>query len=112
MKIVLAHLGHPYEVECAAIIRKHPNFFVDISALYYGPFQFYQSLMLGQKYGVWDKLLFGTDNPFTKVDSAIAGLRWMHAMLDGTALLRLDISAIEAMIHCDVPGLLGLKGPW
>ena len=110
VKIVLAHLGHPYEGECVAIIRKHPNCFADISALYYRPFQFYQSLMLVQEYGVWDKLLFGTDYPFTTVDSTIAGLRSMNAMLDGTALPRLDMSAIEAMIHCDALALLGLKG--
>ena len=112
VKIVLAHLGHPYAAECVAIIRKHPNCFADISALYYRPSQFYQSLMLVQEYGVWDKLLFGTDYPFTTVDSTIAALRSMNAMLDGTALPLLDKSAIEAMIHCDALGLLGLNGPW
>ncbi len=36
-----------------------------------GPFQFYHALMLVQEYGVWDKLLFGTDYPFTTVNSTI-----------------------------------------
>ena len=34
-KIILAHLGHPYEGETVAVIRKHPNVNADISALHY-----------------------------------------------------------------------------
>lgn len=107
-KIVLAHLGHPYEGECAAVIRKHPNVFADVSALYYRPFQLYQSLMLVQEYGVWHKLLFGTDYPFTTVNGTIEGLRRLNDMLEGTHLPRLDASQIEAMIHRDSLNLLGL----
>jgi hypothetical protein len=50
--IILAHLGHPYEGETVAVIRKHSNVYADISALYYMPFQLYHSLMLVQEYGV------------------------------------------------------------
>ena len=65
--------------------------------------------MLVQEYGVWDKLLFGTDYPFTTVNATLAGLRSMNAMLEGTALPRLDTSAIERMIHRDSAPLLGLE---
>lgn len=63
VKIIMAHLSHPYEGECVATIRKHPNVYADVSALHYRPFQLYQSLMLVQEYGVWEKLLFGSDYP-------------------------------------------------
>jgi uncharacterized protein len=109
VKIILAHLGHPYEGECVAVIRKHPNVFADISALHYRPFQFYHSLMLVQEYGVWGKVLFGTDYPFTTVNSTIVGLRCLNSMLDGTNLPRLDMQQIEAMIHRDSLQLLGLE---
>lgn len=108
VKIVLAHLGHPYEGECVAVIRKHPNVYADISALHYRPFQFYHSLMLVQEYGVWHKLLFGSDYPFTTVDASIAGLRGLNGMLEGTALPRLDGDQIEALIGRDSLGLLGI----
>ena len=71
VKIIMAHLSHPYEGECAVVIRKHPNVYADVSALHYRPFQFYNSLMLIQEYGVWDKLLFGSDYPFTTIDALI-----------------------------------------
>ncbi len=109
VKIIMAHLGHPYEGECIAVIRKHPNVFADISALHYRPFQLYHSLMLVQEYGVWDKVLFGTDYPFTTVNASVQGLRGLNKMLEGTALPRLNESAIEAMIHRDSLKLLGLE---
>jgi hypothetical protein len=108
VKIIMAHLGHPYEGEAIVTARKHPNVYVDISALHYRPFQFYQSLMLVQEYGVWHKLLFGTDYPFTNVNATIDGLRKLNRMLGGTALPRLSETEIEAMIGRDALGLLGL----
>lgn len=110
VKIILAHLGHPYEGECVVVIRKHPNVFADISALHYRPFQFYHSLMLVQEYGVWDKLLFGTDYPFTSVNATIRDLRKMNQMVEGTNLPRLDEREIEAMIARDSLALLGIEG--
>jgi predicted TIM-barrel fold metal-dependent hydrolase len=109
VKIILAHLGHPYEGECIVTIRKHENVFADVSALHYRPWQLYNSLMLVQEYGVWHKLLFGTDFPFTTVNASIAGIRGLNDMLEGTKLPRLDVAQIEAMIHRDSLGLLGIK---
>lgn len=108
VKIVLAHLGHPYEGECVAVIRKHPNLYADVSALHYRPFQLYHSLMLVQEYGVWDKVIFGTDYPFTTVNATVDGLRNLNHMLEGTNLPQLDTEQIEAMIFRDSFRLLGL----
>lgn len=108
VRMVLGHLGHPYEGECIAVIRKHANVYADVSALHYRPFQLYHSLMLAQEYGVWHKLLFGTDYPFTTVDASIDGLRRLNDMLEGTHLPRLRPEEIEALIHRDSLALLGL----
>ena len=108
VKLILAHLGHPYEGECVVVIRKHPNVFADISALHYRPFQLYHSLMLVQEYGVWDKVLFGTDYPFTTVNATLDGLRSLNKMLEGTALPRLNEAKIESLIARDTCTLLGI----
>jgi predicted TIM-barrel fold metal-dependent hydrolase len=108
LRLILAHLGHPYEGECVAVIRKHPHVYADLSALHYRPFQLYHSLMLVQEYGVWDKVLFGTDYPFTTVQASIDGLQGLNAMLAGTALPRLNEAAIERLIFRDTLPLLGL----
>lgn len=109
VKIIAAHLGHPYEPECVALIRKHPNVYADVSALHYRPYQLYNSLILVQEYGVWDKLLFGSDYPFTTVDASVDGLRNLNQQLVGTQLPRLDEQQIEALIHRDSLNILGLS---
>ena len=109
VRIVLAHLGHPYEGEAIAVIRKHPHVYADLSALHYRPFQLYHSLMLAQEYGVWPKLLFGTDYPFTTVDATLAGLRSLNSLVAGTSLPRLDTHEIESLIYRDSLSLLGLE---
>ena len=109
VKLILAHLGHPYEGECVVTIRKHPNVYADCSALHYRPFQLYQSLMLVQEYGVWDKVLFGTDYPFTTVEASLSGIRGLNGMLAGTALPRLKEDEIERMFERDSLSLLGLE---
>ena len=108
VKIVMAHLGHPWEGECIATIRKHDNVFADCSALHYRPFQLYHSLMLVQEYGVWHKLLFGSDYPFTTVDASLAGMRKLNDMLLGTALPTLNMEQMEMMFHRDTLSLLGI----
>ena len=108
VKIIMAHLSHPYEGECAVVIRKHENVYADCSALHYRPFQLYHSLMLIQEYGVWDKVLFGTDYPFTTVNDTIAGVRKLNDMLEGTKLPRLNMEQIDKLIYRDSLSLLGL----
>ncbi|MDZ4684298.1 MAG: amidohydrolase family protein [Planctomycetaceae bacterium] len=108
VRMILAHLGHPYEGECVAVIRKHPHVYADLSALHYRPFQLYHSLMLVQEYGVWDKVLFGTDYPFTTVQATLDGLRGLNRMVAGTALPMLNAAAIERLIARDSLPLLGL----
>jgi uncharacterized protein len=109
VKIIMAHLSHPYEGECAVVIRKHANVYADCSALHYRPFQLYHSLMLVQEYGVWDKVLFGTDYPFTTVEASVNGVRQLNDMLEGTKLPRLNIDAIERMIERDTFKILGVE---
>ncbi len=108
VRIVLAHLSHPYEGECAVTIRKHPNVYSDVSALHYRPFQLYHSLMLVQEYGVWNKLLFGSDYPFTTPDASLADMRKLNGMLEGTCLPRLDMDKMEAMFERDTLAVLGI----
>lgn len=108
-RLVLAHLGHPYEGECIAVIRKHPNVYADVSALHYRQFQLWRALMLVEEYGVWDKLLFGSDYPFTTVNASIEGLRSVARISSPPGLHGIDAARIEDLIHRDALGLLGLS---
>lgn len=107
-RMILAHLGHPYEGECIAVIRKHPHVYADVSALHYRPFQLWHALMLAQEYGVSDKLLFGSDYPFTTVNDSVEGLRRVAAVESPKGLPGLDAEQVERVIHRDALALLGL----
>ena len=109
VRIIMAHLGHPYEGECVAVIRKHPHVYADVSALHYRPWQLFHSLMLVQEYGVWNKLLFGTDFPITNVAESLAGLRDLATIQIDR--FRLPAEQIEALIVRDALALLGLTLP-
>ncbi|MFE3198234.1 amidohydrolase family protein [Embleya sp. NPDC055664] len=109
LRMVLAHLGHPFEGECIAVIRKHPHLYADLSALHYRPFQLWHSLRLAQDYGVLHKLLFGSDYPFTTVDASVTGLREVAAVPGIPGLPPLDRDAVEAIIFRDALPLLGLS---
>ncbi|MDX6533227.1 MAG: uncharacterized protein QOF68_971, partial [Gaiellales bacterium] len=65
--ICAAHLGHPWCEELMVVIRKHPNMYADVSALHTRPLQLYFALRAAVEYRVTDKLLFGTDYPFSTV---------------------------------------------
>lgn len=109
VRIIMAHLGHPFEGECVAVIRKHPHVYADVSALHYRPWQLFHSLMLVHEYGVWNKVLFGTDFPFTTVDASLAGLRSLaEVKIDRFSL---PAEKIEELIHRNALELLGLQHP-
>lgn len=73
LRIVIAHMGHPWTAECVAVIRKHPNVYADVSALAPRPILFRNALVEAGEYRAADKLLFGTDWPFSTVETQ-AGL--------------------------------------
>jgi len=109
VRIIMAHLAHPYEGECVAVIRKHQHVYADVSALHYRPWQLFHSLQLVHEYGVWNKLLFGTDFPITNVDESLAGLRSLASIkIDRFSLPR---EKIEEVIHRNALPLLGLSHP-
>jgi predicted TIM-barrel fold metal-dependent hydrolase len=109
VKIILAHLGHPYEGETVAVIRKHANLYADVSALFYRPWQLFHSLMLVHEYNVWEKLLFGTDYPVTTVAETVTGLRSLvDVRVDRFSLPK---ERIEELIYRDALALLGLPDP-
>lgn len=108
LRVVIAHMGHPWINETLVLIRKNRKFYADISALYYRPWQFYNALVSAMEYGVLDRLLLGSDYPFTTPESTITALRSVNRMVDGTNLPRIPEAKIEALIHRDTLDLLGI----
>jgi predicted TIM-barrel fold metal-dependent hydrolase len=111
LRIVMAHLGHPWEGETIAVIRKHPNVYADLSALFHRRWQFYNSMMLAQEYGIQHKLLFGSDYPLNPVQGSIDGIRAVARITQGTSLPEVSAQAIEEILHRDSLRLLWRTPP-
>jgi hypothetical protein len=109
LRMVLAHLGHPFYDECLVVIRKHPHVYADIAALYYRPWQFYNMLLLAQEYRVTHKLLFGTDYPFASAKESIEGLRNVNHVIGDSSLPRVSPEVVAAVLERDALTLLGLR---
>jgi uncharacterized protein len=109
LRIVIAHLGHPWEHETIVLIRKQPNVYSDLSALFYRPWQFYNSMILAQEYNVQHKLLFGSDWPIATPEETAAGIRNVNQVVEGTNLPRVSLSAIEEIIARDGLKELGVS---
>lgn len=109
LKAILAHLGHPWQVDTCVVIRKHPNLYADISGLFYRPFSFYEAMRKATEWNVLDKLLFGSDYPVTTPGENIEALRSLNQIVAGTNFPRVPEEAIEAIIHRNSLELLGLN---
>jgi predicted TIM-barrel fold metal-dependent hydrolase len=108
LRIVLAHMAHPWQTTTIAVIRKHPNVYADISANFYRPWSFYNQMRLAEEWGVLHKLLFGTDYPVADPQETIDGIRNVNGVIAGTNLPPVSLAAMEEIIHRDSLSLLGL----
>lgn len=99
LRIVIAHMGHPWEDECVVLIRKHPNLYTNISALHYRPLRHYQAFMAAIEYGVEHKLIFGSDFPSATAAQVIAGQYKVNAIVEGTNLPKIPDEMIHNIIY-------------
>jgi len=99
LRLVIAHMGHPWEDECIVLIRKHPNLFANVSALHYRPLRHYHALISAIEYGVEHKLILGSDFPSATLPQVIAGQRKVNDILEGTQLPRIPGEVIENIIY-------------
>ena len=111
LRVVMAHLGHPWQRETIVTIRKHPHVYADVSALFYRPWSFYEALRLATEWGALEKLLFGSDFPIATPAETAAGLRRVNDPIAGTALPAVPLEKIEELIERDPLPLLGLERP-
>ncbi len=108
LRLVIAQLGQPFVDETLVLLAKHPNVFADVSGLLVRPWQAYNALMNTHQYGVIDKLLFGSDFPYTSATECIEALYSINQIAQGTNLPVVPREALRGIVERDTLGLLGL----
>jgi len=108
LRIIIAQLGQPWHDETICLLGKHPNLFADVSGLLRRPWQAYNALVLAYQYGVIDKLLFGSDFPYTSATECIEALYSLNQIAHGTNLPVVPREALRGIVERDTLALLGL----
>jgi predicted TIM-barrel fold metal-dependent hydrolase len=108
LRIVVAQLGHPWVDETICLLSKHDNVYADISGLLARPWQAYNALVGAHQSQVIDKLLFGSDFPYTTVTECIEALYSTYQLAQGTNLPVVPREALRGIVERDALGLLGL----
>jgi len=109
LRIVMAHLGHPWHADTIAVIRKHPHVYADVSANFYRPWQLYHGLRLATEWNVLGKLVFGSDYPVATPQETLDGTLAVNQVIRGTGLPPVDEDALRAALQRDTLALLGIS---
>jgi predicted TIM-barrel fold metal-dependent hydrolase len=109
LKIIMAHVGHPFCTDSLMVARKHPNVWADVSAVVLRPWGLYQAMVTAMEWGVLDRLLFGSDFPAATPAETMRLLRAVNDACPDGGAPRIPEDAIEAIIHRDSLALLGLE---
>ena len=108
LRIVIAHMGHPWFEEAIAVVRRHRHVYADVSALVSRRWLLYNALVQAVEYRVDHKLLFGTDFPFFTARETIEGLRSVTGEAFGPHLPVVEPEVVEEIIRRPSLDLLGI----
>jgi len=108
LRIVIAQLGQPWIDETIVMLGKHANVLADLSGLLSRPWQAYNALVAAHQHGVIDKLLFGSDFPYTSATECIEALYSINQLAQGTNLPVVPREALRGIVERDALSLLGI----
>jgi predicted TIM-barrel fold metal-dependent hydrolase len=111
LRIVIAHMGHPWIYETAVVMRRHPNVFADTSAIASRPTILANALSAAKEYGVLAKVLFGSDSPMVASASASAALERTVARMQQIAHTPITDEELYEVLHRPSFDLLGIPAP-
>ena len=109
LRMVIAQLGQPWVDETICMLAKHPHVYADVSGLLGRSWQAYNALVSVYQHGVIDKLLFGSDFPYTNATECIEALYSINQLAQGTNLPLVPREALRGIVERDTLELLGLS---
>ena len=108
LKIILAHLAHPWHIDCLALVRKHPNVWTEMSGQFYRPWAFWTGMRLFHEWGVTSKIMLASDWSLSDPQDNIDGLRNLNKYAADHHLPGIPEDEIEGIINRDSLGILGI----
>ena len=109
LRLIVAQMGQPWVDETMVLLGKHANVLADVSGLLARPWQAYHALVSAYQYGVIEKLLFGSDFPYTNAADCIEQLYSLTQIAQGTNLPVVPRESLRGIVERDALSLLGLE---
>ena len=94
--------------ETTCFVGRPRHVYADVSGLLSRPWQAYNALVSVYQHGVIDKLLFGSDFPYTSATECIEALYSINQLAQGTNLPVVPREALRGIVERDTHDLLGL----
>ncbi len=108
LTIVIAAMGSPWTSETVALLAKQPGVYADVAALLRRPWDAYQALLTAHQHGVTDKLLFGSDFPFSTAAEAIERMYRINEITHGTGMPAVPREVLRSIVERDTLAELGI----
>jgi len=105
---IFSQMGHPWIGETICLMGKHAGVYADVSGLLARPWEAYNALVLAYQAGVADKLLFGSDFPYTNAVQCIEALYSLNQVAQGSNLPIVPREVLRGIVERDSLALLGL----
>ncbi len=109
LKIIVSQLGYPWAEETIVLLGKHESVFADVSGLLRHPWHAYNALTLAYQAGVMDRLLFGSNFPYTSPAACIEWLYNINQFSHGTNLPTIPREQLRRIVERDSLELLGIE---
>jgi predicted TIM-barrel fold metal-dependent hydrolase len=106
LKIIIAHMGHPWVHECAVVMRRHANVYTDLSAIARRPMILATALAAAKEYGVFNKLLLGSDFPVLTTEETMNAIRSASRFMQNSWPTKVSDDEVEAIFDRDTFSLL------
>lgn len=109
LRIIVAHMGHPWIYETVVVMRRHANVYADTSAIPSRPTVLAAALAAAKEYGVLPKVLFGSDSPMVTTQGAVDSLRAVVARMQQVAYTPVTDAELHDLLHRPSFELLGIS---
>lgn len=109
LRMIVAQMGQPWIDETIVLLSKHSNAYADVSGLLSRPWQAYNAMVSANQSGVIEKLLFGSDFPYTSATECIEALYSLNQIAQGTNLPVVPRESLRGIVERDALSLLGLQ---
>lgn len=111
LRIVISKMGHPWIEETIVLLGKHANVFADVGGLLDNFWLTYNAMLAAHQAGVMDRVLFGSNFPYTAAATGIETLYSINQFCHGTNLPTIPREQLRQVVERNTLELLGIEAP-